>query len=67
MRLPKLCHHKPSGRAFVKQAGKFHYLGVGSDEARRRYHEICDDLLRQGKRETITHLTVDQLRVAFHA
>ncbi len=60
MRLAKLCHHKPSGRAFVKRDGKFRYLGVWrGDEARQRYRELCDDLLREGPHATITRLTVD--------
>lgn len=68
MRLPKLCCHKATSRAFVKLNGRFRYLGEwGSEEARRQYRDICDDLLCQGKRKTITHLTVDQLRVGFLA
>ncbi|MGE0378948.1 MAG: hypothetical protein AB7I48_28095 [Planctomycetaceae bacterium] len=66
MRLPKLYCHKPTGRAFVKLNGKFRYLGAwDSAEARTADRELCDKLLREGKRETITHPTVDQLRVAF--
>ena len=31
MRIPKLCHHKPSGRAFVRVDRKFKYLGFWGD------------------------------------
>jgi integrase len=37
-RLPKLCHHKPTGQAYVRIAGKAKYLGAwGSEMARERY------------------------------
>ncbi len=38
--------HKPSGQAYVRINGKFHYLGLhGSSESRDRYDELIADWL----------------------
>ncbi len=50
----------------MKLEGRFVYLGAwASPEARARYNELCDDLLRKGCRDVVTHLTVRQLKLAY--
>lgn len=49
--VPKLCEHKPTGRAFVKLGGKQIYLGrFGSLDAKRRYDRLVADWLAGGRR-----------------
>ena len=46
---PKLCHHKGTGRAYVRINGKQHYLAKwGTREAERAYHELCIVLREHG-------------------
>jgi len=48
---PKLCHHKGTGRAYVRLNGKQVYLAKwGSAEAERRYFELCCTLRENGGR-----------------
>jgi integrase len=47
--VPQYCHHKPSGRAYVRINGKCVYLGVfNSPESRDRYAELIGKLSREG-------------------
>ncbi len=40
-RIPKLTHHKATGQAVVRLAGKDHYCGRwATDSARARYHRL---------------------------
>lgn len=46
---PRLCHHKGTDRAYCRINGKQLYLGKwGSQEAERRYHELCCKLHEHG-------------------
>jgi len=46
---PRLCHHKGTGRAYVRLNGKQVYLAKwGSAEAERRYFELCCTLREHG-------------------
>ena len=43
-RLPKYCHHKPTGRAFVRIAGQMRYLGpFNSPESHRKYAQLIGE------------------------
>ncbi len=45
-KIPSYCLHKPSGRAFVKVAGRFVYLGpYESQESREAYADVVADFL----------------------
>ena len=49
-RLPKLRHHKPSGRAVVTLSGRDVYLGAwGSPESRRAYDAAIGEWLANGR------------------
>ncbi|MGE3182186.1 MAG: hypothetical protein AB7N71_11190 [Phycisphaerae bacterium] len=49
--LPKLRHHKPSGRAVVRLDGSDIYLGPwGAAESRERYDRVIAEWLRCGRR-----------------
>ena len=53
--------HKPSGQAYVRINGKFHYLGeYGSPESRDRYDELIADWLA-GHGPDRHSLTIDEL------
>jgi integrase len=48
--LPKYCHHKASGRAFVRIGGKMYYLGkYGSAASRREYDRIIAEFVTNGR------------------
>lgn len=48
--LPKLRHHKPSGRAAVTLNGKHHYLGrYGTEAARRKYDRLIAEWLANNR------------------
>ena len=50
MRIPKLCHHKPSGRAYVRVDRKCKYLGVwGSPETEAAYNKFVVDFMRDNE------------------
>jgi len=64
-KIPKLCHHKPTGQAYIRVDGKTTYLGQwASDEAQTRYEtEVAklkrgDDLLR-------FNITIGELALLF--
>jgi len=49
--LPKYCHHKPSGRAYVRLGTKMFYLGkYGSEVSRREYDRIISEFIANGRR-----------------
>jgi len=66
--LPKYCLHKSSGRAFVRLAGKMHYLGQhGSQASRRAYDRLIAEYIANG-RQSITDpddLLVEHLIIRF--
>ena len=42
-RLPKYCLHQPTGQAYVRLDGRFHYLGIyDSLESRARYRDLVE-------------------------
>ena len=48
--LPKYCHHKGTGRAFVRIEGKMYYLGeYGSAASRREYDRIIGEFVANGR------------------
>ena len=48
--LPKYCHHKSSGRAFVRIGGKMYYLGkYNSNASRREYDRIIGEFIANGR------------------
>jgi hypothetical protein len=48
--LPKYCHHKATGRAFVRIGGKMYYLGkYGSEASRREYDRIIAEFVANGR------------------
>ena len=52
--LPKYCSHKSSGRAFVRLAGKMHYLGkYGSKASRREYDRLIAEFLANGRKSIL--------------
>jgi integrase len=67
MRVPSYSHHKATGQAYVKLAGKFVYLGkYGTEESQRKYEQVIGEYLSNGRqapasvdKESI--LTVGQL------
>ena len=45
---PKYCLHKPSGRAYVRIRGQFHYIGeYGSRESLEAYGRLVAELAAQ--------------------
>lgn len=49
-RTPAYCLHRPSGRAYVRLAGRLAYLGkAGSDESRAEYDRIIAEWLVGGR------------------
>ena len=59
--LPKYCHHKATGRAFVRIGGKMIYLGKhGSESSRREYDKIIAEFVANGRQ---AFLTSDELLV----
>lgn len=80
-RIPKLTHHKASGRAVVRLNGDDHYLGPhGSPESQERYDRLIQEWLLRGRQppqpaqaEPLSHgppdargsLTVSELILAF--
>jgi integrase len=47
---PAYCHHKPSGRAFVKIDGKFTYLGdYGTQASRDEYDRVIGEWIARGR------------------
>jgi integrase len=70
MRVPKYSHHKATGQAYVKLAGKFCYLGkYGTAESRRKYEKTIGEYLTKGRQEAPTTnsncVTVEQLYSAY--
>ncbi len=48
--IPKCCHHKATGQAFVKLNGVNKYLGPwGSKTAKNRYDQVVNEWLAQGR------------------
>ena len=47
-RIPSCCHHKPTGQAYVRLAGKQVYLGVyGTAESKAEYDRLIAGWLRK--------------------
>jgi integrase len=69
---PKYCVHKPSGRAYVRIRGQFHYIGEhGTRESLEAYGRIVVELAAQpdvsaAVRTASTGLTVVELADAYH-
>ena len=72
VKAPKYCLHKPSGRAYVRIRGQFHYIGDhGSRESLEAYGRIVAELATQpdvsaAARKASTGLTVVELADAYH-
>ena len=50
MKIPKYCHHKGTGQAYVKLGGKFVYLGAwGSKKSRQKYETTIGEYLSRGR------------------
>ncbi len=68
---PKYCVHKPSGRAYVRIRGQFHYIGEhGTRESLEAYGRIVVELAAQpdvsaAVRTASTGLTVVELADAY--
>lgn len=60
-RVPKYCHHKATGQAYVKLDGQFHFLGeYGSEESKSRCRDEIDRwMLRHS--EAYPEMTVGEL------
>ncbi|MHC5109886.1 MAG: hypothetical protein ACYTHJ_08420 [Planctomycetota bacterium] len=57
-RIPKLCHHRPSDRAYARFSGRTIYFGAwGSDEANRAYEAHLAKWL-EVNRNPIMHVSV---------
>lgn len=74
--VPKLCHHKASGKAVVRLSGRDHYLGVfGSAEAKAAYDRLVAEWLANGRHVaqevagstdgTLHGISVNEVLVAF--
>ncbi len=49
-RVPKYCHHKPTGQGFVKLNGRFIYLGeYDTPDSRQRYDALISEWLACGR------------------
>ena len=47
-RIPSYCHHKPTGQAYVRIDGTFHYLGeYDSDESHQAYDAMISKWLEK--------------------
>ena len=66
IRLPKCSLHAPTGQAYVRIAGKFHYLGEhDSEDSRKRYDEVVGKLLKGTLNPSHFKVTVAQLCIAY--
>src|SRR5690348_13226517 len=64
-KIPKMTHHKASGRAVVRLAGKDRYLGPwGSRAASHEYDRLVAEWLAGG-RQNPDGITVSQMIAAF--
>jgi len=69
-RLPKMCHHRPSGRAYVRLNGRIIYLGPFADPAtRRKYDKLVAEWLTAGRHvpQPGEELTITELVSRFMA
>ena len=71
--VPSYLKHRPTGQAFVKIDGKFHYLGAyGSPESRTAYGNLVGRTLRgldpiaEPKAPSAAVLTVAEVRLAYY-
>ncbi len=65
-RLPKYSLHTPTGQAYVRIGGKFHYLGEhDSEDSRKRYDEVVGKLLKGTLNPSHVKVTVAQLCIAY--
>lgn len=63
-KLPKLCHHRASGRGYVWLDGRRHYLGPwGEDETREAYERLLAQWLAGGRALPVapTEITVAEI------
>ena len=50
-RIPGYLKHKPTGQAFVKLNGQFHYLGpYGTETSKREYDRLISEWTSAGRR-----------------
>lgn len=64
-RLPRMCHHKPTGQAYVRVDGKMTYLGQwGSDDAQQRYDAEIAKLKRDNELLRF-NVTIGELAILF--
>ncbi len=67
--IPKLCHHKASGRAVVCLGGRDHYLGPwGSEVAQAEYDRLIAEWLANGRRAASDDeggITVTEIAASF--
>lgn len=65
-RPPKYALHKPTGQAYVRIDGKFHYLGAyDSEESERRYEELIAKWYAGTYQSDRESLTVARLAILF--
>ncbi len=65
-RTPKYALHKPTGQAYVRIQGKFHYLGeYDSEESHKRYDALIAKFLMGTLNASRVKLTIGQLCVAY--
>lgn len=69
-RLPKLCHHKPTGQGYVRLDGRCVYLGRYDGPAcQERYLAVTREWLSAGKRLSVAPdtITLSELMAAYWA
>lgn len=61
-RVPAYCHHKPTGQAFVRLDGKFHYLGAyDSPDSREGYDRLVSKWLSRTEMAPSGNRTVSEV------
>ena len=65
-RTPKYLLHRPTGQAYVRIGGKFHYLGeYDSEDSHKRYDELIGKLLKGTLNPSQVKVGVAQLCMAY--
>jgi hypothetical protein len=65
-RLPQYCHHIPTGQAYVRIDGKFHYLGAyDSEDSRKEYRRLIERWLLRNSESHRLELTIGELMLLY--